>query len=94
MAQSKNILTNKLLGKEGQSYREHRGGDGAINTASSYSYVGRVLFFLLRYCGLEPSGAAKFVACAAANGDSNVFPSQRIACSNGPSVDPSICVRT
>jgi hypothetical protein len=52
MVQIKNILTNKLLGKEGQSYRERRGGDGVINTASSYSYVGRVLFVLLRYCGL------------------------------------------
>jgi hypothetical protein len=44
MAQIKNIITNELLGKEGQSYREHFGGDGVINTASSYSYVGRVLF--------------------------------------------------
>lgn len=43
MAQMKNILTNKLLGEEGQSYREHCGG-GVINTTYSYSYVGRVRF--------------------------------------------------
>jgi hypothetical protein len=35
MSHFTNILTNELLGKEGQSYREHCGGYGDINRAET-----------------------------------------------------------
>jgi hypothetical protein len=78
MSQIKNILTNKLLGKEGQSYREHCGCYGDINRAET-GFIATVMWgvFILcenygknacvKCCCMQPSSAVRFAVCAVLN---------------------------